>query len=95
MNEWAGGVDALRSTTAKIDPGREEALRFEAGMGIIKSANEENERGKRGNEAKWEEDIGWSKDKDGSAGGKTAQRRESCVRLVILFGSSRKTRLGW
>jgi len=36
MNEWAGGADTLiRSTTAKIDPGREEALRFEAGMGRI------------------------------------------------------------
>jgi hypothetical protein len=45
MNEWAGGVDALRSTTtAKIDPGREEALHFEAGMGIIESTEVEKRR---------------------------------------------------
>jgi hypothetical protein len=36
---------------------------------------------------------GWSKDKDGSAGGKTAQRRESCVRLVILLEA--QGRLDW
>jgi hypothetical protein len=44
MNKWAGGVDALRSTTAKIDPGREEALHFEAGMGIIESTEVEKRR---------------------------------------------------